>query len=1444
MRVKLRHPVRQFMAVAGMLSLAGALLSAAPAQAATTSTSHPAAHAATAGHGRVSKAAAAKAEAKAKSDGLIQASTGGASDAKAVCQAVGLGYSTCMSVMRTNTKHFLGIHSDQTPSGYGPSQLQSAYNLPSSSAGTGQTVAIVDAYDDPNAEGDLQIYRAEYGLPVCDTANGCFQKLNEDGQTSPLPPPAGDNGWDVEESLDVDMVSAVCPNCHIILIEANSNSDSDLYTAEDAAVATGAMFVSNSWAGGEYSGETTDDAYFNHPGVAITAAAGDDGYGPLYPSASQYVTSVGGTTLTQDSSSPRGWDETAWSGTGSGCSQYEPKPTWQTDTGCSNRTETDVSADADPNTGVALYDSYSQGGWTEVGGTSVATPIIASTYALAGTPVAGTYPSSYIYAHTSSLNDVTSGSNGECTPAYLCTAGPGYDGPTGNGTPNGVTAFQGAPSGVLSGEVTSKSGTALAGATVSAGTGYTATTNTSGDYSMTIPDGTYTVSAEAFGYKTLSVSGVSISTGNTTTQNFALNSVPSHTLTGTVTDGSGHAWPIYASVSVSGYPGGAVYTNPYTGQFSVSLPDNNTYSLTITPVYPGYNTDTASVTMHASNKSQSFKVTVDAMSCTAPGYAFKYKGTTETFDGWTGSTAEDGWSVVDNEGNGQTWNFSNPGDYLNPPPGDTGNFATVDSLYYGYGYNQDTDLVSPVENLSKDKSPVINFDTYYYGYYSQTADVDLSLDGGNTWTTVWSQTENTVSGPVSIAIPQAAGQSDVEVRFHYIQNEDFGFYWELGNVFIGNQTCSPLPGGLVAGVVTDHNTGDAVNGASVTSDSNPSQNGVSAANPNDPNLPNGFYWLFASPGSTQFTAADGGYTSSTATVPVAANAVNHQDWSLQAGDLAIAPGSLSVTQTLGAAKTDKVKFTDTGTEPIQVQLNDQDSGFTPMGVKAGAKAAVQGAPLEKIKGHFSTADMALPNGKDKAKDASRASSTARAIRLHAGVSAADSPWAAIANYPESIMDNAVGYDPGTGNVYSAGGFNGSANVPDAFVYSGSSQSWSAIAPLPEALEAPAGAFLNGTFYVIGGWDSTGNPTTNVYAYDPSANSWSQVAGLPAAVAAPATAELNGTLYVVGGCSTGSCSPGSDAVYAYNASSNSWSAAANYPTTVAFEACAGVDGEIACAGGNDPSTNGSLSSTYLYNPSTNSWSQGANMPYDDWAMVYSGSGNQLQIAAGVTDNSSTVTNQAAEYDPSSNTWSTLPNANNAEYRGGGTCGLYQVGGSTGGFSPTPNAEVLPGYNECGSETIPWLSTTASTFTLNPGQSQTIGVTMDSSAVSQPGTYTAQLGVETNAPYQFQPINITMQVNPPSTWSKVAGTVTDASTGDPLAGATIQICTQYNTSTGTCGAVSYTLTTDSNGDYQLWLNRGYNPLQIIAALADYEPASKVVKLISGLTTTANFALNKIG
>ncbi|WP_262055760.1 putative Ig domain-containing protein [Streptomyces sp. STR69] len=364
-----------------------------------------------------------------------------------LCATAAPGSAACFAQRRTDIKQQLAstVHADAAAavSGLSPANLHSAYALPST-GGSGLTVAVVDAYNDPNAASDLATYRSNFGLSACTVASGCFKQVSQTGSTTSLP--TNDTGWAGEEALDIDMVSAVCPNCNIILVEASSATDSDLGTAENEAVALGAKFVSNSWGGSESSSQTSEDtSYFKHPGVAITVSSGDEAYGAEYPATSQYVTAVGGTALST-SSNTRGWTESVWKtssteGGGSGCSAYDAKPSWQTDTGCTKRMEADVSAVADPATGVAVYDTYGGSGWAVYGGTSASSPIIAGVYALAGTPGSSDYPAKYPYSHTSNLYDVTSGNNGTCSTSYFCTAGTGYDGPTGWGTPDGTAAF-------------------------------------------------------------------------------------------------------------------------------------------------------------------------------------------------------------------------------------------------------------------------------------------------------------------------------------------------------------------------------------------------------------------------------------------------------------------------------------------------------------------------------------------------------------------------------------------------------------------------------------------------------------------------------------------------------------------------------------------------------------------------------------------------------------------------------------------------------------------------------------------------------------------------------------------------------------------------------------------------------------------------------------------
>ncbi|HST49856.1 hypothetical protein [Jatrophihabitans sp.] len=357
-----------------------------------------------------------------------------------LCAAPAPGQMRCLGMRRTDVSQPAALAGQPsvatpaaTPAGYSPADLTSAYQL-NTSLGSGQTVAVVDAYDNPSAEADLAVYRAQYGLPACTTANGCFRKVNQAGASSPLP--AANSGWAAEIALDVDMVSAVCPQCNILLVEAASAYTNDLGTAVDTAVALGAKFVSNSYGGGDSAGQA---AHFDHPGVVITASTGDNGYGVSFPASAPTVTAVGGTRLVR-SASTRGWTETAWTGAGSGCSSVFGKPAIQTlvSTGCANRAVADVSAVADPGTGVAVYHA---GGWGVYGGTSASAPIVAAVYALAGTPGASDYPNSYPYQHSDSLNDVTTGSNGSCGGTALCTAKAGWDGPTGLGTPAGPAAF-------------------------------------------------------------------------------------------------------------------------------------------------------------------------------------------------------------------------------------------------------------------------------------------------------------------------------------------------------------------------------------------------------------------------------------------------------------------------------------------------------------------------------------------------------------------------------------------------------------------------------------------------------------------------------------------------------------------------------------------------------------------------------------------------------------------------------------------------------------------------------------------------------------------------------------------------------------------------------------------------------------------------------------------
>ena len=347
---------------------------------------------------------------------------------------------SCSAKVLVNGKGAVPASTTPAATAKTPAQLKDAYKLTGTSSG-GRTVAIVDAYGYPNLAADLATYRSYYGLPACTTAGGCLTIKDQNGGTSL---PRFNTGWAGEQALDVDAVSAICPDCKILVVQAKSASIADLGTAVNtASKQAGVVAISNSYGGGDLS-DATYGANYNHPGIAVTASTGDNGYqGGSFPASSSYVTAVGGTTLTS-AANTRGWNETAWSGAGSGCSTVNTAlaAASASGTGCAKRAIADVSAAADPsNGGMAVYYPTSQNAstWAQVGGTSESAPIIASVYALSGN-TAG-YANATPYSHTASLFDVTAGSNGTCPTTQWCNSRTGWDGPTGLGTPNGTGAF-------------------------------------------------------------------------------------------------------------------------------------------------------------------------------------------------------------------------------------------------------------------------------------------------------------------------------------------------------------------------------------------------------------------------------------------------------------------------------------------------------------------------------------------------------------------------------------------------------------------------------------------------------------------------------------------------------------------------------------------------------------------------------------------------------------------------------------------------------------------------------------------------------------------------------------------------------------------------------------------------------------------------------------------
>lgn len=1071
--------------------------------------------------------------------------------------------------------------------------------------------------------------------------------------------------------------------------------------------------------------------------------------------------------------------------------------------------------------GVNVRSSVPGGGYASYNGTSMAAPHLAGSIAL-------------LWSAAPSLIGDIDGTRALLDGSAVDTADDQCGGTEadnnvfGEGRLDALALVAAAPvgeTGTVTGTVTdSESGDPISGATVevTGETGRTLTTGADGTFNGRLSAGDYTAEISKFGYQT-ATEEFSVTAEETTTLDVALVSAAAVTLSGTVADGSGHDWPLYAKVTVPGAD--PVFTDPATGAYELSVPGNASYDVKVEAQYPGYVTTNQTVEVGGSDTTADIDVLVNTSTCEARGYSFSVEGTTESFDS---ETLPDGWSVVDHADTGETWLFDNPKNRDNLTGGE-GGFAIADSDYFGSGGQQDTSLVSPVVDMSSVDNPVVGF-KQDYNNLGDTADVNVSIDGGETWETVLSQSTD-VRGPREdvVELPTAAGQSEVQIRFHYYE-ADYDWWWQVDDVFIGSRTCDPIEGGLVVGNVTSTQSEEGINGAKVASTDNPEIKATTQPTPDDENLADGFYSLFSpETGNMEFEASSSGYGTVAETVAVTADDTVKQDFALGSGHIVVTPGKVQATRKLGGKTvTKKVEVTNDGDANVALEFSERKGGFEMLsadGTRTTKKQlmAADGAPLQRLK-----VDTSFGKQSKKSSMGTNSKKAPTAVAPH------DDPWTDIADYPSNIMDNRVVYLDGI--AYSIAGGDGTASTSAVNAYDAADLAWTAKAPLPKERNAVAAGVVDGQIVVTGGWGAS-NTTANTWAYDPASDTWTAKADAPVSLSASGQAVVDGKLYVVGGCTTANCTPMTDAVAAYDLATDTWATLADYPSAVAFASCGGVDGKVYCTGGNGGADG--TAASYVYDPGADSWTEIADAPIDTWASQYAVANGMLVVNGGVQ--AGAISNRTFAYDVAQGSWIDLPNSNTPRYRGAASCGVYKIGGSSGSFNAAPDSEMLPGMEDCGATEadVEWLSVSPAKAILAPGQSVMVKITMDPN-VAQPGTYTASVGIKEDTPFSVDPIDVTFTVNPPNTWGKLTGRVSGVSCADeaaPLAGATVQV-------NGAGGENSWTLETAANGTYAQWFNAAYSPLQLIVAKDGYQPQVRKARIRGKKTTTANFNLKKAG
>ncbi|MEJ3743312.1 S8 family serine peptidase [Actinomycetes bacterium KLBMP 9797] len=1062
----------------------------------------------------------------------------------------------------------------------------------------------------------------------------------------------------------------------------------------------------------------------------------------------------------------------------------------------SGLTKPDISAPA-----VNVRSSVPGNGYAAFNGTSMATPHVSGTVALlwsAAPSLKGQVDDTRALLDTTAI-DVDSTS---------CGGTAADNNNFGEGRLDAYAAVTAAPRGGvgrITGTVTNAASDApLAGATVSAGE-VRATTGADGRYALTVPAGEHEVTAFLYGYATGSATVVVPESG-AVTADFALTATELATVSGRVTDGSGHGWPLAAKIEIAGRPGGPISTDPVTGRYSFEIAGGVTYRMTVTAAYPGYQTVIRELAVGDADLTADVAVPVQP-ACTAAGYAVSFADpvVSQTFDG-TATPA--GWQVVNRTPSGG-WQFDDPGGRGNLTGG-TGGFAIIDSDKLGSGNTQDSDLITPALDLSGATTPYVRFNSDWRALTSgdDTAYVDVSTDGGANWQNVWTQGASRRGPQVEeVALTPAAGAPSALVRFRFTGT--FAWWWQVDNVQVLDRRCVPVPGGLVVGKTTDANTGAPLAGVQVSSVDSPAATGTSDAA--------GFYWLFSSAlGPREFTATKTGYPAATRSATVVADGVTRLDFNVVAPRLAVSTTSVESQQPYDKTRTTSVTVTNTGTAPAQVDLMELTGGFAALGQRQGARVS----------------EVTVAGGVSKERNSDGKSPLGTPARAGTLI---DDAWSRAADYPEAIYDHAaVTLD---GKIYSVGGGSGTGLERSAYVYDLAAGAWQQLPDMPSARSKASAAAVNGKVYVFGGWGPD-EVVDTVDVYDPGTGAWSTVPGAvnPTPRAAAGVAVVGGRVYLIAGCVDSTC-PDSVDVVAFNPATGAFTTRAAYPHLVSFLACGGIRGKVYCAGG---SSTVAHRDGYVYDPATNAWTALPDMPFDLWASQDSTASGLLVLAGGVTDGFNTITNRGLAFDPAANTWRELPTAQFPRYRGAGACGVYKLGGSPARFVGSTESERLGGLDLCDEVgDVSWLSSTPTAFTLAPGKSQKITVTLTATAAAgilQPGGYTAKLGLRTTTPYPVPLVSVTMNVSPPASWGKVQGSIVGLNCQDDLIGipATVRLM-----SVNTPG-VSYTVRADSSGHYSYWVPRGR--YDVVVARDGWLPETRRVQIAAAFTHTVDFTLQQ--